>query len=708
MDWNNINIDRDTSGLGPIEYDQSKVPTLIRKHANNVRTKTYGQEVREAQARNAEYAGLIASKAESKANNADLLSKDTQNRFKDQIEGTTNSDEVIDARRPQNAVSYRTIGERLEQMRLKIVNVRDFGATGDGITDDTDAVLMAASQLTENSVLFFPQAEYVLSQVIEVTSDKTFVHGDNSTIYWSGTGNSYLDKTGIFTFKGEMTSNYLNTKQNIVSIQNDSLLGTKITLNSHDFQVGDRVLLVITPLKWDKSGKDYKPYSRVTTTVNRVSGNDVYVDYDYIFDFASFEKSEATLTKTEQLKNVGIKDFKIINLVNDISLDTANCVSMIGVDDYFVDNMTFEAYAGVGLLNNNSTNGEIGTVKGINPINTTAGAGYGIKNESSSHIDFKAIRGYNVRHLIDFSGSLLCDVYDADSNTASHGTFDMHGIGEHDITYTKVQGNFTFGNGISEFPEVIESIKIVDSVIFGRSNGFNSGHDIQIINSKIYLKNLLFGNRMSDVTFEKSKLFLENVTFQGSNRGGHFKDTYLKFIESQIFLKNSDFLETSVFNKVVFSKTKVEPLQLTVPKIVFKEVNFVDFEKSDLKNVRISLEDAFLEIRHLLIDDCKVNFTMPSNFFGINTNWGVPVNSFRIFEFRNSVFETTADATLVRMVDYIVDVGAIFKSRGNTFVGRWNMNTPSWIERLTITQSDNTAINTRFVQGQPFHFTDIK
>ena len=115
MDWNNINRDRDTSGLGPIEYDQTKVPQLIRKHADNVRTKTYGQEVREAQARNAELAGLIASEAENIANDADLLSKDTQNRFKDQIEGTTNSDEVIDARRPFGAeTAFQTLGERLE------------------------------------------------------------------------------------------------------------------------------------------------------------------------------------------------------------------------------------------------------------------------------------------------------------------------------------------------------------------------------------------------------------------------------------------------------------------------------------------------------------------------------------------------------------------------------------------------------------------
>lgn len=132
MDWNNINTDNDTSGLGPIEYDQSKVPQLIRKHADNVRGKSYGQQVREAQARNAEYAGLIASEADSKATSADLLSKDTQNRFKDQIEGTTNSDEIIDARRPDGAAIFTTLNDRLT-VQLKYVNYEMFRA--EGLTD---------------------------------------------------------------------------------------------------------------------------------------------------------------------------------------------------------------------------------------------------------------------------------------------------------------------------------------------------------------------------------------------------------------------------------------------------------------------------------------------------------------------------------------------------------------------------------------------
>ena len=182
MDWNNINRDRDTSGLGPIEYDQSKVPALIRKHADNVRTKTYGQEVREAQARNAEYAGLIASEAINKASNADLLSKDTQNRFDDQIAGTTNSDEVIDARRPFGAEeSFTTIGSRMDSTDNKTgrVNVRDFGATGDGQSDDTDAIINAINFAIETAKeLFFPNGNYVWTRPIKVTKHIRMV-GEN-------------------------------------------------------------------------------------------------------------------------------------------------------------------------------------------------------------------------------------------------------------------------------------------------------------------------------------------------------------------------------------------------------------------------------------------------------------------------------------------------------------------------------------------------
>ena len=118
MDWNNINTDRDTSGLGPIEYDQTKVPALIRQYADDVRTKTYGQQVREAQARNAEYAGLIA--VESKELSEETKARqDTLENYNDQIILEMTDKDVISA--PE------LIESRDGEIKLSHRLTRDFG-----------------------------------------------------------------------------------------------------------------------------------------------------------------------------------------------------------------------------------------------------------------------------------------------------------------------------------------------------------------------------------------------------------------------------------------------------------------------------------------------------------------------------------------------------------------------------------------------------
>lgn len=62
-----------------------------------------------------------------------------------------------------------------------IINVKDFGATGDGVTNDTTAIAAAVTALTANSTLYFPAGVY-LTDVIGFAS-KTFVaiKGDGRT-----------------------------------------------------------------------------------------------------------------------------------------------------------------------------------------------------------------------------------------------------------------------------------------------------------------------------------------------------------------------------------------------------------------------------------------------------------------------------------------------------------------------------------------------
>lgn len=121
MDWNNINIDKDTSGLGPIEYDQSKVPQLIRKHADNVRGKSYGQEIREAQARNAEVAGLIAQEGVEIANQSTIIANsavaksiETETRYDVAVGALTEDTEVLDARIDSSGTVQDNLKKRID------------------------------------------------------------------------------------------------------------------------------------------------------------------------------------------------------------------------------------------------------------------------------------------------------------------------------------------------------------------------------------------------------------------------------------------------------------------------------------------------------------------------------------------------------------------------------------------------------------------
>lgn len=67
-----------------------------------------------------------------------------------------------------------------------LVNVRDFGAKGDGFTDDTTAIRQAIEQnLTKHRTLFFPKGTYLVSDSLE-WKDKNGVFG--AFLTWQGEG----------------------------------------------------------------------------------------------------------------------------------------------------------------------------------------------------------------------------------------------------------------------------------------------------------------------------------------------------------------------------------------------------------------------------------------------------------------------------------------------------------------------------------------
>ncbi|MBQ7148654.1 MAG: right-handed parallel beta-helix repeat-containing protein [Pseudobutyrivibrio sp.] len=76
---------------------------------------------------------------------------------------------------------YRVYGKAVESTKVpsNSISVRDFGAIGDGVTDDTTALTNAFNNGSGKTV-YFPSGTYVISSAVRVRSD-THVYGDGST-----------------------------------------------------------------------------------------------------------------------------------------------------------------------------------------------------------------------------------------------------------------------------------------------------------------------------------------------------------------------------------------------------------------------------------------------------------------------------------------------------------------------------------------------
>lgn len=139
--------DEDLKELGPVEYDQSKVPEVSKKHAENVRRKVYLPDMTESFARGVEYAGLIA-------NGSDILSRATGERqdaleiYNNQVIREMTDKDVISA--PEIIAAREgkyTLNERLASDRKRIeLTPDDFEGT------DIEKLQQAYDHALENKI----------------------------------------------------------------------------------------------------------------------------------------------------------------------------------------------------------------------------------------------------------------------------------------------------------------------------------------------------------------------------------------------------------------------------------------------------------------------------------------------------------------------------------------------------------------------------
>lgn len=181
-----------------------------------------------------------------------------------------------------------------------VVSVKQFGATGDGVTDDT-AKIQAAVDNAKN--IFFPAGEYIITNCVFVGSDTTlWGTGKESkiinTVVTGYTKNCIM--TGVFDV-GTGDTSYLNIQTYVGTVASDR---HGLTMSdTSDFSVGDLIYICK-----DETYTTKNPPNSWVAKVTDVMANtsitiDSYIDNDELIDVNCLVRNLKHLSESRYYNN---------------------------------------------------------------------------------------------------------------------------------------------------------------------------------------------------------------------------------------------------------------------------------------------------------------------------------------------------------------------------------------------------------------------
>ncbi len=208
-------------------------------------------------------------------------------------------------------------GEEPYRIPTDAISVKDFGATGDGQADDTEAFKKAIAAGPDKLILI-PKGRYILSDILEITQPRIVLRGEGAeaTVLLFTRPlqeiNPKTARTGGFGANGRDTTPYswggglirvTGDSPEIgggIAVANEATRGaSQLTLESHDFKAGDEIVISLKD-DTEKSllahlyrgqGVDISPqFSKTIKQVFRitaVNGNEISLDRALRFDVKS-------------------------------------------------------------------------------------------------------------------------------------------------------------------------------------------------------------------------------------------------------------------------------------------------------------------------------------------------------------------------------------------------------------------------------------
>jgi hypothetical protein len=474
---------------------------------------------------------------------------------------------VINADYLEPATPYLSTGSstarNLATRGADIINVKDYGAIGNGTTDDTSAIQTAITAANGRSV-YIPKGTYSVNQLTCTGNINIYGDGD-STILKKRTDE--LNEVGILSiYNGTVSGNVVYAEN--VYINNIKFVGLYTDPNVATLKA--QTLVIIT---WANNINIFQcSFSNTEGKAIFVRGgcNNINVDscnfYKTATGFLSWPTYGYFPTGVPQnikiqnsrfikncVRNTNIlsKGICIQNYLDPVEYGAGNSSGHIINSNYFEDagTMSVELWSGTSRRVTNSC------VSNNVVVYTEPDIGsFGISISSCSNVN---ITSNNIKLFNNTTGGVALEIVDAISNVASNNIIDTS-IGNSDSAAILLSGsdiildsnfiNFNGGKGIfsiANFSSVSKNIKITNNTFKKTGNSYANGVWLQDSNYVDFTNNTIISNSLSESGGVNNAFgahmwiaFQNNLSITNIN------------VDSNVFIGDANFYNIFIYNNV--------------------------------------------------------------------------------------------------------------------------------------------------------------
>lgn len=378
-----------------------------------------------------------------------------------------------------------------------------YGAVGDGVTDDTEAVSGVISLAPAGSTIKFTNGKrYYLRSLGTITKPLT-IDGDGCSITCDVT-NSGINGSPLFCFRGSKQTQH---PVNAFSLF-DSSIFCSTPADAANYEVDDTILLECNDAtqKWDASGTCYVGKKEITSVkaVNPATG-EITLSIRTSFDMSV----SVTVSKIIPLIRPKVINFSEIHEIYSGSTysgpgqgeNAPNIIDMAWCQDARVEYVTVNGWAVEAVAIGESDGAYVHSCRFLHPYDpTTGGVSVGVKVfQGTRNVHVTRCIGRNTRHLVDWVMCLDCSSSENVVNNdpgVDTAAFVTHGFASrriYSINDTVIGlGGWSFGNASfsADYDSMIVNPTYYGDDVFGGGIQVPTSNGIQIVNPNVYCSSI--------------------------------------------------------------------------------------------------------------------------------------------------------------------------------------------------------------------------